>query len=35
MKFCAQATPETLNPVIKRKRFPLEIMLICVRWYLA
>jgi hypothetical protein len=31
MKSCAQPTPETLKPVIKRKRFPLEIMLICVR----
>jgi transposase-like protein len=35
MKSFPAATPETLKPVIKRRHLPLEIMLTCVRWYLA
>jgi transposase-like protein len=25
----------TMKSVIKRLRFPLEVMLVCVRWYVA
>ena len=30
-----QLTESTLRRVIKRLHFPLEIMLVCVRWYAA
>ena len=30
-----QLTNSTLRSVIKRPHFPLEIMLMCVRWYAA
>ena len=30
-----QLTNSTLRRVIKRLHFPLEVMLVCVRWYAA
>jgi transposase-like protein len=30
-----QLTNSTLRRVIKRLHFPLELMLVCVRWYAA
>lgn len=30
-----QLTTSTLRKVIKRLHYPLEVMLVCVRWYAA
>ena len=35
MKFDRPKTTEALCRVVQRLRYPLEIMLICVRWYAA
>ena len=28
-------TSEALRKVIKRRHYPIEVMLVCVRWYVA
>src|SRR5450631_520179 len=33
--FPIQLASEALREVIKRKHYPLEVMLVCVRWYAA
>src|ERR1035437_4238872 len=35
LDFCQSLTNSTLRKVLKRLHYPLEVMLICVRWYLA
>ena len=35
MKFDPTKMTEALNRVVQRMHYPLEVMLVCVRWYAA
>lgn len=35
LDFCQDLISSTLNKVLKRLHYPLEVMLACVRWYVT